>query len=305
MKKITVVGSLNMDLVINTPRVPQMGETIMGSGFMTVPGGKGANQAVAAARLGGNVHMVGCLGDDIFGHNLLDNLKTNNVNVENVKLIDGVSTGIAVITVCEGDNSIILESGANFKIDCDMINKIESVIAESFIVLVQLEIPQEVVECVVDIANRNNVKVLLNPAPARKLSDELLPKVDIFTPNESECELITGLPVKSIEGAKQAVTFLRKKGVQNVIITMGKNGVVYNSGESIIHKPVPKVKVVDTTAAGDSFSGAVAVALAEGKSIDEAVDFGNKVGTLTVMKKGAQISLPSRTDVDSFEAIIG
>ena len=185
-----------------------------------------------------------------------------------------------------------------------MIDEIREVIMESYMVMIQLEIPQKVVEYVIDIAHKNKVKVLLNPAPARQLSDELLCKVDIFTPNESECEIITGIPIKSIEDARSAVNYLQKKGIQNVIITMGKNGVVYNSGEAVIHKMVTKVRVVDTTAAGDSFSGAIAVALSEGKTIDEAVNFGNKVGTLTVMKMGAQISIPTRQEIENFDKII-
>lgn len=304
MNEIIVVGSLNMDLVINTPRVPKLGETIIGSNFITVPGGKGANQAVSAAKLGGNVLMVGCVGNDMFGQTLRENLKSCNINIQNTRVIQNVSTGVAVITVCGGDNSIILGSGANFKIDCSMIDEIREVIMESYMVMIQLEIPQKVVEYVIDIAHKNKVKVLLNPAPARQLSDELLCKVDIFTPNESECEIITGIPIKSIEDARSAVNYLQKKGIQNVIITMGKNGVVYNSGEAVIHKMVTKVRVVDTTAAGDSFSGAIAVALSEGKTIDEAVNFGNKVGTLTVMKMGAQISIPTRQEIENFDKII-
>lgn len=304
MRKIIVVGSLNMDMVINTPRIPKLGETIIGSNFMTIPGGKGANQAVAAAKLGGDVSMIGCVGDDIFGQNLRENLKSCNVDIQNIKGIKNVSTGVAVVTVCDGDNTIILDSGANFKIDCNVIDKISEVIIESYMVIIQLEIPQEVVEYVIALAYKNKVKVLLNPAPARQLSDELLSKVTIFTPNETECEIITGISINSIEDAKSAVHYLRNKGIQNVIVTMGKNGVVYNSGEAVIHKKVSTVKAVDTTAADDAFSGAIAVALSEGKTIDEAVDFGNKAGTLTVMKIGAQISLPTRQDVENFEEII-
>jgi ribokinase len=300
MSRIAVIGSLNIDLVVTTPKVPVMGETVMGSGFMTVPGGKGANQAVAAAKLGGNVSMIGCVGNDTFAEALLDNLKHNLVDITNVKVLDGVPTGTATIVVHEGNNFIIVDPGANYKITPQMIDTIEDLIKESCIVVVQLEIPIEVVERVIDIANRYNVKVLLDPAPARNLNDSLLAKVDILTPNETECEILTGRPIKSVEDAKEAVVYLTKKGVQNVIITMGGNGVVYNSGKDIIHKSVPKVKVVDTTAAGDSFSGALAAALSQGKTFDEAIELGNIVGTLTVMKKGAQISLPSMEDVQNF-----
>jgi len=301
MSRITVIGSLNMDLVITTPKVPVMGETVLGSGFLTVPGGKGANQAVAAAKLGGNVTMIGCVGNDTFGEVLLNNLRQNSVDTSHMRILDGVPTGIAMIVVNEGNNFIIVDPGANYQLTPQMIDSVEDLIKESCIMVVQLEIPLDTVERVIDIAKRNDVKVLLNPAPAIKLEDSLLTKVDILTPNETECEIITDIPIKSVGDAKNAVAYLMNKGVENVIVTMGGNGVVYNSGKEIIHKAVPNVKVVDTTAAGDSFSGALAVALSQGKSIDEAVDFGNIVGTLTVMKKGAQTSLPTIEDVLKFD----
>jgi len=301
MSRITVIGSLNMDLVITTPKVPVMGETVLGSGFLTVPGGKGANQAVAAAKLGGNVTMIGCVGNDTFGEVLLNNLRQNSVDTSHMRILDGVRTGIAMIVVNEGNNFIIVDPGANYQLTPQMIDSVEDLIKESCIMVVQLEIPLDTVERVIDIAKRNDVKVLLNPAPAIKLEDSLLTKVDILTPNETECEIITDIPIKSVGDAKNAVAYLMNKGVENVIVTMGGNGVVYNSGKEIIHKAVPNVKVVDTTAAGDSFSGALAVALSQGKSIDEAVDFGNIVGTLTVMKKGAQTSLPTIEDVLKFD----
>lgn len=300
MKRICVIGSLNMDLVINTPRVPAMGETIHGHGFFTAPGGKGANQAVAASRLGGDVMMIGCLGEDIFGKTLLDNLAANGVDTSHIAKVSGVPTGIAVITVCGGDNCIILNSGANYSITNEQIESLENVIKESKILLLQLEIPLEVVEKSVDIARKKGVRVLLNPAPAVKLTDELLGKIDILTPNESECEILTGLPVKTVEDAGKAITYLLNKGVRQVVVTMGGKGVVYNSSDKIVHKPVPKVQVVDTTAAGDSFTGALSVALTSGKDMDEAVDFANAVGTLTVTRKGAQTSLPTLDEVENY-----
>jgi len=300
MSGIVVIGSLNMDLVVTTPKIPVMGETVLGSGFMTVPGGKGANQAVAAAKLGGKVSMVGCVGNDTFSGILLNNLKKYSVDTSNVKIVDGVPTGVAMIVVNEGNNFIIVDPGANYQLTPQMIDSVGELIKKSYILAVQLEIPLDAVERAIDIAKDNKVKVLLDPAPARKLDDSLLAKVDIITPNETECEIITGLPVKSTDDAKKAVEYLMGKGIPNVIVTMGGKGVVYNSGKEILHKTVPKVKVVDTTAAGDSFTGAVAVALSQGKSIDEAVDLGNKVGTLTAMKKGAQTSLPTLEEVLNF-----
>ena len=297
---ITVIGSLNMDLVISTPGIPVLGETILGSGFFTAPGGKGANQAVAAAKLGGSVSMAGCAGDDIFGKELLQNLALNSVNIENVRLLVDTPTGIAMITVKDGDNFIIVDPGANAKLTPQMIDSLEGLIKDSFIVVIQLEIPLETAERAVCLAKKHGVKILLNPAPAAKLSDELLGKIDIITPNEKECELLTGLPVSSVDEAKADLLCLRDKGIPQVIITMGSAGVVYNSGNEILHKPAHRVTAVDTTAAGDCFSGALAVALSEGKTIDEAVSFANIAGALTVTKKGAQMSLPSRKDVENF-----
>lgn len=303
MRKITVIGSLNMDLVISTPRIPALGETILGNGFFTAPGGKGANQAVAAARLGGRVTMVGCVGNDIFGKELLQNLSENNVEIKKVKQIENTPTGVAMITVKDGDNFIIVDPGANSTLTPAMIVELETLIKESFMVVIQLEIPFETVEMAIALAHKHGTKVLLNPAPARTLSDELLRNIDILTPNEKECEQITGLPIKTIDDAKAAALFLMRKGIPQVIITMGSGGVVYNDGNKLLHKPVHKVKAVDTTAAGDSFTGAVAVALSEGKSIDEAIDFANIVGALTVSKSGAQRSLPMRIEVENFKII--
>ncbi len=299
-KKITVVGSLNMDLVITTPKIPQIGETLLGSGFMTAPGGKGANQAVAAAKLGGEVTMLGSVGDDLFGRDLVDNLSRHGVDVSRIEVTGDNPTGIAVILIKDGNNCIIVDPGANSSLTAERVAFSRSVIEDSALILVQLEIPLESVQAAIYLAKRQGVKVILNPAPARVLDDQLLKMVDILTPNESECELITGIRPDSEESAREAVNYLKAKGIPQIIITLGSKGVVYNSGERIIHKPVPKVEAVDTTAAGDSFSGALAVALSEGKTIDEAVDFANSVGTLTVMKQGAQSSLPTLEEVLAF-----
>ncbi len=300
MKKITVIGSLNMDLVICTPRMPVMGETIIGSGFMTVPGGKGANQAVAAARLGGNVSMIGCVGGDIFGSRLIENLKDNNVDTANVAVIEECATGIAVILVKDGDNCIVIDQGANYKLMPETLEQLEEIIKDSFMVVVQLEIPIPTVYKAIEIARRHGIKVLLNPAPACQLDDSMLSQVDILVPNESECELITGISIKSVEDGKVAVKYLMDKGVPQVVVTLGSRGVLYNSGKDIVHKPALDVKAVDTTAAGDSFCGALAVAFSEGRGIDEAISFANLVGALTVQKKGAQSSLPTREEAEIF-----
>ena len=297
MNRIFVIGSLNMDIVIHAPRKIDMGETLMGGGFMTCPGGKGANQAVAAARLGGSVSMLGCVGNDMFGMALIDNLQKNGVCTDYIKTVEDTPTGVAVITIVDGDNCIILDSGANALIRPEHILEAENMIKNSDMVILQLEIPIDTVIMSIEIAHRNGIKVLLNPAPAYVLPDEILSKVDIFTPNESECGLITGIKATTVEGAREAVKYLLSRGIRQTAVTLGGNGVVYNRGDEIIHKGVPKVEVVDTTAAGDSFSGALAVALCNGKSIDEAIDFANIVGTITVTRKGAQSSLPTIDEV--------
>lgn len=295
MGKICVVGSLNMDMVINSPKKPLMGETVMGYGFMTTAGGKGANQAVSAARLGADVTMIGAVGADTFGCELKENLAHNGVNITNIKTISDKPTGVAVIVVNEGDNFIVVDAGANSELNKRDV--IEEVINESDIVVIQLEIPLDTVRHVIDIAKKSNIPILLNPAPAIWLDDELLKKVDIITPNENECEIITGIKINDINNAIEACECLINKGIKQVIVTLGSKGVVYNNGNKIIHKTVPRVKVIDTTAAGDSFTAAVATFLSNGKDINEAVNFGNKVGTITVTRKGAQQSLPYLNEI--------
>jgi ribokinase len=302
MSKIIVIGSLNMDLVINTPKLPVMGETVLGGGFMTAPGGKGANQAVAAARLGGEVYMVGCVGDDIFGKELAGNLLSNSVKSNHVYEIKGTPTGAAVIVLYKGDNFIVLDSGANACLDEEKLKLCEELIDNNAIVILQLEIPIDTVTKAIELAKRKGAKVLLNPAPAVSLSDDLLSNLDILVLNETECELITGIKIESIDKAKEAVKYIMEKGIPQVVITLGGNGAAYNSGKELIHMPIPNVKieVVDTTAAGDSFIGAMTVALSNGKNIDEAIKFAGIVASITVSRKGAQTSLPSLKDVDEF-----
>ena len=300
MSKIVVIGSMNMDLVINTPKVPAIGETILGSGFLTIPGGKGANQAVAISRLGGDVSMIGCVGNDTFGKTLIRSLCAAKVNIDGILCLDNIPTGIAMIIINDGDNFIIVDPGANYKLSPENLDSIETLIESCSLVVLQLEIPLETVERAVYIAKKHGIKLLLNPAPAVRISDKLLSNIDILTPNESECKIITGLPLDTVEDAKNAALYLKSMGVPQVIITLGGNGVVYNEDNIILHKTVPRVKVVDTTAAGDSFSGAIAFALSQGKTIGQAVDFANIVGTLTVMKNGAQSSLPTITDVYNY-----
>ncbi|MBC7766308.1 MAG: ribokinase [Hyphomonadaceae bacterium] len=300
MKSICVIGSLNIDLVMEAPKLPIIGETIMGHDFMTTQGGKGANQAVAAARLGSHVEMIGCIGDDLFGQQLLSNLIENHVDVSGIRTISGVSSGIATITIVDGNNCIIVAPGANGYVTPALIMAHENTMKNSALAILQLEIPLESIIKAIEIAKKHGVKVLLNPAPAKYLPDELLSQIDILTPNETECESLTGIKIVTIDDAKAAVGFLMKKGIPQVLITLGKHGVVYNNGEEIKHKLPPAIDVVDTTAAGDSFTAAIAVKLVAGHSIDEAVAFANVVATLTVSKKGAQKSLPTIDEVNCF-----
>lgn len=292
MKPIVVIGSINMDLVIGTDKMPVMGETVLGSGFMNTPGGKGANQAVAAARLGGDVTMLGCVGDDVFGGAMRENLTRNGINTATVHTVEGTPSGVAIIVIKDGDNAIIVDPGANGCVTPAMVEELEQTIAGCGIVVMQLEIPLETVEAAARIATKHGVRVILNPAPACALPDALLAQVDIITPNESECALLTGMDVREIDDAKKAALSLQRKGVKRVMVTLGGRGVVYTHDEACHHIPAPRVDVVDTTAAGDAFTGALAVALSRQKPIHEAVRIASGAGACAVTKKGAQAALP-------------
>ena len=298
MDRITVIGSLNMDMVINTPRAPAIGETILGSGFSTVPGGKGANQAVAIARLGGAVSMAGCVGEDSFGEILVRNLKDNGVDVLNIGKVAGCSSGVAVIAVCGGDNCIIVDPGANSRMDAGKAAGLEPLIAGSAMIVLQLEIPLKTVEQVMMIAKKHGTKVLLNPAPAVPLRKEILQMADIITPNESECELLTGRTIRSVDDAKEATLRLRVAGANAVVITLGEKGAILHDGSSFLHVPARKVQVVDTTAAGDSFTGALAYATVNGRSLQESVRFACLAASITVTRHGAQSSLPKYSELE-------
>ena len=291
-------------MVITTPKIPVIGETVLGSGFAMFPGGKGANQAVAAARLGGDVTMIGCVCEDFFGKELISNLANNGVNISHIQKTDNCATGVAMIVVKDGDNLIIVDPGANSKLEEQQIQNMELIIAESKMLIIQLEIPQKTVLKAMQLARKHNVQVLLNPAPASKLSDELLALVDICTPNETECEILTGITIKQIKDAEKAVRYLNKKDIPIVIVTMGAKGVVYNQGDKIVHKKATRVRAVDTTGAGDAFSGAIAVALTQGVALADAIDFASMVGAITVTKRGAQASFPSIEEVRAFKAEI-
>lgn len=291
--KILVIGSSNMDLVIQADHFPRPGETIIGGNFSMIPGGKGANQAVAAARLGGKVALVAQVGDDLFGQANLDNYQREGIDIANVERHPDVPTGVALISVDKsGENTIIVASGANAEMGINNLERASMLFEWADVVLLQLEIPLEVVTEAARMAKAQGKKVILNPAPARSLPAELLENVDIITPNETEAEFLTGISVSDISSAALAAARFNASGVQKVIITLGENGAFLADGNTEEIIPTQRVKAVDTTAAGDTFNGALAVSLGRGESMNAAVTFALKAATLSVQRLGAQSSIP-------------
>lgn len=299
MGEILVVGSLNMDFVIEVNKMPKEGETILGKSLTTVPGGKGANQAFAIGKLGGNVSMIGAVGNDIYGETLINNLNSVKVNTEGIYRSEIYNTGNAFITVNDkGENSITVISGSNNCVNRDLIKEYEYLIDRCEIVVMQLEIPIEVVEYVASIAKKKGKRVILDPAPAPKeLSESLLKNTDVIKPNEVELSALTGMKTDTLDDVILAARSLIKKGANTVIVTMGERGSVIVSSDEYHFFESEKVLAVDTTAAGDSFIAAFSLALNNGKSLKEAVEFGNKVSSIVVTRKGAQTSIPSKDEV--------
>lgn len=295
---IVVVGSINMDLVVQAPRHPQPGETILGTAFHTFPGGKGANQAVAAARLGGDVFMVGRVGADAFGDSLLKTLQADGVNTQYVLPTQNVPTGVALITVSDtGQNNIVVVPGANAYLTAADLLAAETLFKGAGAVVCQLEIPLEVVRVAARLARLHHARFILNPAPARSLDEELLSLVDYLIPNEHELALLTG-----VENITRAINKIEALGVKELIVTLGDKGVEVSDQDNLYHIHPHPVTVVDTTAAGDAFVGAFALALTEGRSLLEAAYWGNAAGALAVTQAGAQPSLPTRAALDTFMA---
>jgi ribokinase len=296
---IIVVGSTNTDMVVRADHIPAPGETLLGGAFFMNPGGKGANQAVAAVRLGGNVTFICKTGADVFGRGAIQLFKDEGINTSFVISDTQNPSGVALITVSkDAENSIVVAPGANAALNTAEIKGALNIINRAAIVLIQLEIPLDVVAEVVSAAHKNNVKVVLNPAPACKLPDDVLKCIDIITPNETEASILTGIDVCDMATAKQAAKVLHEKGIQTVIITLGSKGalIFYENKYDVVD--ALKVEAKDTTAAGDVFNGALVVALTEGKNIYDSVAFACKASAISVTRLGAQSSAPYRNEIN-------
>jgi len=294
---IVVLGSVNADLVLRCDRLPRPGETVHGEDFQTVPGGKGANQAVAAARLGGRVEFVGCVGDDAFGATARTTLEREGVGTAGLRTLAGVPTGVAMILVeRSGQNSIALAAGANASLDTALVDDAAATIACASLLVCQLESPLAAVQHAIGIARRHGVPVLLNPAPAQPLAPALLSEVDILVPNESEADLLVGAGGAFDPAAAAAA--LRGHGAATVIVTLGGDGVCIADERGTRRWPAPRVQPVDTTGAGDTFIGAFAVARQEGLDTDDAVRFAQRAAALSVTRAGAMASMPTRAECD-------
>ncbi|HVK54684.1 MAG TPA: ribokinase [Burkholderiales bacterium] len=296
--RIVVVGSVNMDLVARVPRMPLPGETLTGSDFRSIAGGKGANQAVAAARLGADVSLIGRIGTDGFGARLRNLLEKDHIALPHLYSCDGIATGAAIIMVdSAGENCIVLTPGANAALTKDDIDQAASSIEQADVLICQLETPLPTVRRAMQIAKVHGTRVVLNPAPAQSLPASDLALVDYLIPNETEAGLLTGITVVDLASAKAAAARLREQGPKAVLLTLGPKGVLIADENGARHIPAPQVTAVDTTAAGDTFIGGFTVALAEGLSLVEAAQFGQRAAAISVTRFGAQTSIPNRDEV--------
>ncbi len=297
--EIVVVGSSNTDLIIKTNKIPKPGETVIGGKFYKAAGGKGANQAVAASRAGGDVTFIASVGNDTFGDEATKGFQKDGINTEYVKKDSEESSGIALIFIDNtGENSIAVASGANLKLLESDIEKARDRISNADVLLMQLEIPIKTVETAAKIACSAGVRVILNPAPAQHLSDELLKCISVLTPNESETELLTGIEIKDDNDAEKAAKILIDKGVETVIITLGSKGALLATRDELKLIDGYRVEAKDTTAAGDVFNGALAVAISENKSLSEAIKFAHAASAISVTKIGAQPSAPRLSEIE-------
>lgn len=301
MADIVVLGSLNMDLVVRAERIPRPGETVPGEGFATIPGGKGANQAAAAARLGGDVAMIGRVGNDSFGGLLLENMRSQGVDVSHITRDPQAASGIAMITIdARGENAIVIAPGANGRVNVEDVHTARDLLAQARYLIMQFEIPLPVVRQAIALAQELGVRVILNPAPARPVEPDFVRGVYCLVANESEAQLLSGVEVAGLPSAKRAGEALLNLGVPVAIITLGAQGALLVTAEGSIHVPARRVEVVDTTAAGDAFIGGLTVALLQGFPLVEAVRYATCAGTLATTVLGAQTSLPSAEQVWAF-----
>ncbi|EHN8829066.1 MULTISPECIES: ribokinase [Enterobacter] len=298
---LVVLGSINADHILNLETFPTPGETVTGNQYQVAFGGKGANQAVAAGRSGANIAFIACTGDDDTGERVRKQLASDNIDTAPVSVVEGESTGVALIFVnAEGENVIGIHAGANAALTTERVEAQRGIIAGAEALLMQLESPVESVLTAAKIAHENHTTVVLNPAPARVLSDELLALVDIITPNETEAEKLTGIRVENDNDAARAAKVLHAKGIGTVIITLGSRGVWASVNGEGRRVPGFKVKAIDTIAAGDTFNGALVTALLEGKAMDDAIRFAHAAAAIAVTRKGAQPSVPWRKEIDEF-----
>lgn len=297
-KKIVVIGSSNTDMVIKSDRLPVPGETILGGDFLMNHGGKGANQAVAAARLGGNVTFICKVGNDIFGNEAIKMFHKEGIITTYVGFAPKEPSGVALINVDKnGENCITVASGANGTLSIDDIKNAESAIKDASILIMQLETPMETVSFAAQVAKKNGITVVLNPAPGVELPDDLLTNIDILIPNTTEAEIISGINITDEESAKTAIYAIVSKGIRTVIVTLGSKGALAFENDEFIYIPAYKVEAIDTTAAGDTFCGGLCVALSEGRNLREAIQFASKASSISVTRMGAQASIPTREEV--------
>ena len=293
MPKILVIGSSNTDMVVKTQRFPQPGETIIGGEFFMFPGGKGANQAVAAARLGGRVSFICKVGNDLFGTQAVEGFRKENIHTEFCFVDAEVASGVALITINqEGENEIVVASGANHTLTADDLDLADDLFQSAEIILLQLEIPLKTVEYAINKSHQSFKKIVLNPAPAQTLPPSAYSDLFLITPNETETSLLTGIEIGSIKDAEKAADVFLSRGVKNVLITLGSHGSFFKNSTESFHFPVEEVQAIDTTAAGDVFNGALCVALAENKSWKSAIEFASRAAAISVTRLGAQASAP-------------